>query len=550
MPALALFVFGLALRVLFQLAGPDGGSAWHLGFQGDAPVWQDLATKVANGVADDQLRLPWRPPGMQWLVVRLWNGDPATVALVRWTFVGLGASVAPLLWLLLRRHTNARTALLAAGLCAGASNLLLLGSGLHVEIVYLVATLLTLLDQDRLIGSHAIAAALRQGLLGGLACLLRTEHVLTILLLWWLARRAGAAWRTLAWNAVAVVAVLVPWQLHANALVDAYNAGPQPSSPLPRTALPWDDDALAAVRALPWFQQAPVASFVADTVRVRGGTRVAAADLAIVREAYDCFPEPLPHTFGALYGGLNFFLANTPEADGGFAAAALDRPPPLHGGDARYPPGLRSVLPRGGRIVFGYPPHLDAVVHGTVLGWREIAADPVGALQRTGKKLWHAFEGMTGGLGGHALPIGLSGVRRQVDLVTATGAWAAVWRVLVLGVAAWGLWALRARRGLWPLFTFAVTKLLVVVVWFGYARQGALCLPLVAVGVAAAGDRLLPAASVPRGRWSWALVAAVLLALEGVCVATGHGATVDGVPATAGEPFGSADFTTRTITFR
>lgn len=550
MVAVALFLFGLALRVLFQLAGQDGGCGWHLGFQGDAPVWQELATKMANGVADDQLRLPWRPPGMQWLVALLWNGDPQRVAVVRWTFVGLGASVAPVSWLWLRRHTSPRVALLTAGLCAAASNLLLLGSGLHVEVVYLLGTLLSLFDQDRLAGPRAHVAALRQGLFGGVLCLLRTEHVLTMVVFWWWARRSGASWRTLGLGVAAAAVVLVPWQLHANAMVDAYNAGPQPPPPLPRSALPWDADAVAAVRALPSFQQAPVSGFVADTVRVRGGTRVTAADLAIVREAYGCDPAPLPHAFGALYGGLNFFLANTPEADGGFAAAALDRPPQLLGGEAKYPPGLRNVLPRGGAIVLGYPPHLAAVVDGTSLGLREIAADPSGALLRTGKKLWHAVEGMTGGLGGHALPIGLSGVRRQVDLTTATGGWAVVWRVLVLAVASVGLWSLRRTRGLAPLLLFAATKVVVVVVWFGYARQGALCLPVVALGVAALVDRLLPTVTATRARWSWALLATLLLAVEGLRAATAGIATVDGVAATAGEPFGATDFTTRTITFR
>jgi hypothetical protein len=82
-PALALFTFGLVLRLLFVWATPDGGTGWHVAFQGDAPIWHDLAAKLAANVPDDLLRLPLRPPAMQWFVALLWNGDPARVWLVR-----------------------------------------------------------------------------------------------------------------------------------------------------------------------------------------------------------------------------------------------------------------------------------------------------------------------------------------------------------------------------------------------------------------------------------------------------------------------------------
>lgn len=546
MPVLVLFAIGFVLRALFVLAGPDGGASWNISLQGDAPVWQDLAQKLARGIADEEFKMPWRPPGMQWFVSALWNGEPAAVGCVRWLFVGIGASVAPLLWLLLRGHVDRTVAFAAAALCAVASNLIVLSSGLHVESLYLALVLVALLLQQQVvqagIGIRALGFAVVLGALHGALCLLRAEHVLTVVVLLPLAKRAGASWLALLLTTFAAAGVIAPWQLRANAMIDAYNAG---APELPRGLLPWDPAAITALRALPSFQQMPTFGFVSDAVRVRGGKQVTAADLEIVREAYGCFPEPLPHAFVALYGGLNFFLANTPEADAGFSRTALDRAPALVGGDARYPPGLRNVLPKGGQLAFGYPPHLDAVVHGTSRGLRELTSDPLGGAWRTAKKAWHAIEGMTGGAGGYALPISLSGTRRQVDLVTATGGLANLWRVLLLGAAAFGWWQLRRNPALWPLLAFAATKLVVLLAYFGYARQGALCLPAFAVGVAAACAPLL------RGRVRLgAALLLTLVAIEGVRTVTLDGATVDDQPVTRGEPFGPQDFSTRAVRFR
>ncbi|MBL8752913.1 MAG: hypothetical protein JNK15_06385 [Planctomycetes bacterium] len=618
MPALVLFAFGLALQLVFLLAGPDGGPGWHVGFQGDAPVWQravrfapvvaaiddarsrirqgnapdwpntatrlaptgdplwrevaqhvspgdprvehPLAPLLATGNAqawrrlvdhgvDDELRLPWRPPAMVWFVSMLWNGDPARVLPVRLVFAVVGAASAPLLWLLVRRHTHPGVAVAAAGLVAVSANVLLLGSGLHTESLYLALLLAGLIDQRNLDAPKPWFAAIRFGLLHAFLCLLRAEHALTAVALLAVAAWLRTPWRVLLLALATNALVLLPWQLHANRAVADYNAGWQPVV-LPPPALPWDADAMARVRTLPAFAQLPTFGFVTDTMRARGASKVTVADLDVVREAYGCFPEPLRSGFLAMYGPLNFFLANSREADGGFARAALDRTPPLTGGDTRYPPGLRRVLPTGGSLVFGYPPHLDAVVNGAANGLAELRAEPGAALARIGKKLWHALQGATPTVGGTALPIGLSGERRQVDLVTASGTWANVWRVVVCGLGLAGLWCLRRTHALWPLFAFGATKVAVVVVYFGYARQGALCLPLVALGLAgfvhAVAPRALAAVCRPRVA---CLLLAALLAFDTFAI-RGRTATLDARPVANGEPFGAADFTSRRLEFR
>src|SRR5262249_59774225 len=130
---------------------------------------------------------------------------------------------------------------------------------------------------------RAPVAALAFGALQALACLFRADHVLTTaLLLMALLVARGAPWRrrNAILAAIAGALALLPWHLHARAIVDDYDTLHAPALPLPG-ALPWDGPALAAVRALPAFAQEATFRVVDATVRVRGAGRAGVADLPV-----------------------------------------------------------------------------------------------------------------------------------------------------------------------------------------------------------------------------------------------------------------------------
>lgn len=548
MPAIALFLFGLALRLLFLAATPDGGGCWHIGFQGDAPIWQSFAAMVANGMYDVELVLPWRPPGMTWGIASLWNGEGATLWPVRTAFTVLGAMIGPMMWWLLRRRIATGTAFLAAALCASSSNLMLVSSGLHAETPYLFLILLSLFDFERLATRPSWHVALRFGCLHGALCLLRAEHTIAILCLGGALLLLRAPWWSLALALLGAAVPILPWQLHANQLVKAFNEG---EAPLPQTDIRWQPPALKRLRELPVFQQGPMFHFVSETMRVRGRREVRAQDLEVIREAFGVYPGPLQPRFLALQGGYSFWIASTPEAANGYTTAPHDRPPPLTGGAARFPAYVQTERPSNGKFALAYPPHLDAFVHGYQKGLGELAADPVGGLQRALGKVWYSLAGATGGLGGYALPVGMSGERRPVDMVAATGIWAGIWRVLVLGIAAFGLLPLRRERIVIALAAFALARYAVIFGFYGHARHGALILPLVMLGIASAvsqGLRRLPNRDANRTAfWLGAGIMALLSLVEVVRWSTVT-VSVDGQP-WLGSGGGGADHKPHTITF-
>lgn len=513
-----LFVLALAARLLFLFATPDSAWAGSAIYKGDAAVWLDWAAALEQG-RPFELGLPLRPPGMAYLVA----GLGFSVASLKLLWCVLGAAVVGLFAGAARQSFGARVAW-AAGLAgAFSTGLLALSTSLNNETPYLVLLGASFLFHPALLAARRAWLFAPWATLHAIACLFRVEHLALFLLLsGWLAVRqwrggAQASRRTLATAglaaAIGFLAPLVPWHLSAWSAIARFNHGGTGAGAAERQALERIEQAVAGLRweesarrvrdELPAFARPQAGLFVAATAAYRGATSVSGEDFAVLDEAFGCRPQPLPaRPFVALYGPLSFALAHHPGAGAGFSRAALEAPPPLAGGAGRYPPALVAGLPPR-NLALVYPPHACLVADGYRHGWRSIGADPAAALGRAGESLRIFWSGAALGLTGRGLPLGLDGYRASVDLaapVPRPGV--TLWRFSVLALCALGVVAARERAALAPWLLLLASKFLVTVLFFGYARQGAACIPVLALLAALAIDRWLvgPAAR----RWAQA----------------------------------------------
>lgn len=560
--SLALFALALAVRLLYWQATPDRTWPYSVAFKGDAPVWLQYAQDLQRGLPVD-LDLPIHPPGAGYLTAALWNGTAAGVGFVRFAWVAMGALVVLALHRALLRTFPATVAAAAAGYAAVATGLVVLSSSINNETPYL---LLVAASFAVLCGVDLPAGRLRPalwGLLNGLACLVRVEHAL-FLALWlaWLGWRGRAEPRrtalSLAFAAGVCLLALAPWHLHAWSSLARFQDQPVPPGPedaglrgleAALAPLAWDAGASAELLRVPAFARRTSGLFVAATVAHRGGSVVRAEDFAVLQDAYGYVPRPLPrHPFVSIYGPLNFALANDPSATGGFSTAPLDAMPPLRPSPDRFPPALVGPPPR--ELSFVYPPHLRLVNEGYRVGLAHIAADPARFGSLAARKLAIFWSGAASGLTGYGVPAGAAGIRRAVDMVAPDGWPAAVFAIALLAVCVWGALLARGRAAIVPWLLFLASKLAVTIAFFGYARQGAAVVPVVALLVALAFLRATRAWPPARTRNALAAAAAACLLLEGARFLFPPSLSIDGRPVTRGDPFPMAEQRDRRIDAR
>lgn len=558
-----LLAAALAVRVLFWRATPDTAWPYSALFKGDAPLWLEYAQALRSG-RPFELGLPIHPPGMGYLLAWLWNGEPGGIAFLRLCWAVLGALGVGLVGLAALRSFGVFVAAAVGVICCFSSGLLLLSSSLDSETPYLVLVLATLaLFEDIRAQPHGAALA-AWAALHGLACLFRVEHSLYFgLMLAWLAvlwsreapggaadRRARAG-RAVALSLAFFLLPLLPWHLTAWRAIARFNTEEPARGAAEEAAvraiergvatLRWDVGAERRRDELPAFCRRTSAAFVAATVAWRGGQEVRDGDFRILEEAFGYVPQPVSRfPFVSCYGPLNFALANHPAARGGFDRRALEEPPPLAGGADRYPPMLVQGLPPP-RLSFDYPPHVRLFNDGYAVGWRRIREDAAGFLELARRKLRIFWSGAALGFTGYGLPLGLAGVRRAVDLTTPEGGAADLWRAGWLVACAAGVAAGCSRLALRAWLLFAASKAAVAVLFFGYARQGATIVPVVALLLAVSAETwLLPRLPRLSPRQAACLVAVLVLVgvgVESVRWARPPVIRVDGLVAGPVDPF-------------
>lgn len=556
--SLVLFALALVVRLLYWQATPDRSWPYSVAFKGDAPVWLQYAQSLQQGRPVD-LDLPIHPPGAGYLTAALWNGTVAGVGFVRFAWVGMGALVVLAFHRALLRTFPPLVAAFAAGYAAVATGLVVLSSSINNETPYLLlvtGAFVALPGADLPPGRGRVAL---WGALHGLACLVRVEHVLFFALwaavLAWRgrteARRTAAA---LGLAAAPFVLVLVPWHVHAWSSLARFQDEPAPEDAGLRameaaSPVSWTPPALAELERVPAFARPTTRVFVAATVAHRGGTTVRAEDFAVLQDAFGYVPRPLARfPFVSMYGPLNFALANDPAATGGFSPEPLGRMPPLRPSADRFPPALVGPPPR--ELSFPYPPHLRLVNEGYRVGLASLAADPARAGRLAARKLAVFWSGAASGVTGYGFPAGASGLRRAVDMVAADGVAAALTGMALLAACAWGAFLGRRDPGLLPWLLFLATKAAVTVAFFGYARQGAAVVPVIALLLAIAFERATRALPPARLRTLLVAAAGVCVLVEGVRFLSPPTLSVDGRTVTRGDPFPMAEQENRRVDVR
>ena len=576
---LLLFVLALVLRILFLQSLPEAAGPHNPFYSGDTPTWLDYARAIQESEPFD-LGLPLRPPGVAYLVAMLWDGKDGGLLFLKLAWCLMGAAAVALLFLAVWRSFDLRVAALAAFIAAASTGLMVLSTSLNNETPYLLLVIGSFTLWEPLRHRPRLLVLLIWATLHGLACLIRAEHLLffaltSTYLVWAWARIPAPhrAWkRSLGQGALLLIFFilpLLPWQLHIFTQIERFNREPLPMEPATEQAylqleqalegLPWTDEAAREKEALPAFCRRPISDFVAATVAVRGGSEINGDDFRIIEEAFGYRPEPIPALpFVTIYGGLNFCLANNPFASGGFTRAPLEVPPPLAGGASRYPDFLIAGLPPPD-LAFSYPPHLEIVNQGYRLGWNWILGHPADYMSLALRKLRMFWSGATLGFTGYNLPLGMSGIRRAVDMaVPEAGPGVALWRAAGLVILLLGLWVGRRQEALVPWLLLLATKVITTLAFFGYAREGAVVIPVFALLAGLVGARGIPRlARLPArsnappdaGRWLRALcaLAVMLIALEGYRWYSEPSVTLDGRQVGVDSPFPEPDYEDRRL---
>jgi len=494
-----VFVIALAVRLLFLISSPDRSWPHSIYYEGDAPEWVSYATALELH-QPYEFGLPLRSPAVAH-VLRVLAPHLAEhmKADGHYSFVWIkalwcvcSALSCALAYLAFASALPRRVALLAAGMCDFSFASYVTATSLNNETLYTLALMAIALSTVSLARRPCIFTALGLAVMHGLATLIRPEHTLLLLLLlgyvaitWIVAPRAKEKFTL--WRASAILAtvllgsilVCLPWSVSRSHAIQRFNDTAAVPPDYDRAAVAWSAEARAMVDSFPPFARHDNFVYVTAVCHAKGEHQVTAKQVRqTLMDEFGALPEPLSRwIFVSSQGPLSFALANHPAAGGGFSKAALLNP--HFGGD----PKLNLTMPS----------HLRLYNHGYAVGLGYIASDINGWLKNVGLKLSHFGDGITLGFAAWNLPIGRTLVRRPVDLATAEEGAVPIWRIAVLALIGLGMAVAVMGRmaGIW--FLIILYKVIVIILFYGYARQAAAILPAFYLFIALAFDQI--------GRW-------------------------------------------------
>jgi hypothetical protein len=212
--------------------------------------------------------------------------------------------------------------------------------------------------------------------------------------------------------------------------------------------------------------------------------------------------EPLPRfaPVTAYSGPLNFAIANCSSADGGFDSTLIDT--------------------TGGMIDLTSPSQRRLFVHGYSQGMQWLSSHPKDAFILMTRKLNRWLDGLRIGWGVNNWPAGLTGTRPPVDMFVPEGGGALKLFLAVALAAGMFLSLLRGYRAYSICTLIVLHRVLVTLMFFGFARGMIVilpaCIPLILLPWIYLAERM----NLPRQKLIWLpAVASILFLLQALAVA-------------------------------
>ncbi|MCI0630538.1 MAG: hypothetical protein L0Y44_07790 [Phycisphaerales bacterium] len=502
--AASVFALALTVRLMFLFSSPDRHWPHSVFYEGDAPEWVRYAAALDEG-RPYEFDLPLRPPAVAYLIHWLAPGMASqALAGTRASFIAfkvlwcvLSATTCALAYLAFAKQFGRRIALMAASLCVFSFASYVTAASLNNETPYGFILIMIVVGWLGLLERPMTWLAILVGALHGIATLLRPEHTLLLMMMvayaaWiWLRSSPGVPNHPataslkrkalmLAMVALTSICVCLPWSVRGSLAVARFNHTSTDSPNYDQAKVVWTPEARAAIDSLPAFARLGNFAFIDALAQANNKQTVTAQDVNdFFTKVFGYVPQPMSRwVLVSIKGPLDFALANHPEARGGFSRAALIRP--------------NEPEPK---LLLGRPDHLRLINDGYSVGLGYIKSDPGAWLANVGRKLSNFVDGIALGFTSLNWPIGLEGVRRPIDMIAPEPGDAQFWQFIVLTLIGLGLALAVARRtgGVWIILIGY--KVVITILFYGYARQAVSIAPAFYLFAAIALDQI--------GRWGF-----------------------------------------------